>query len=362
VLRASFIWLAALAGVIFLYRSGAGGADAPAMAEAREHKVSLTEPGTVQSIEVQPGQHVHQGEVLVRLSTAELDAQIAVLKADLARTRSSVDAGATSFASSAFNDERALSAEVQAARQADIELRASAARDRAELVQTERELRQENDLVQRGLVRNDRAQALAARLAPLREQVRTSADRLAAARVRVEQATSRQEAWRHQFGQAADGRATQAQVQPLRDAVETRTAELQALEERRGRMSISAPVDGHVTAINARPGDVVRVGDPAVTVTAAVSSQVVAYLAEHHRVDPVVGQRVLVRLATGEGADLEGRIRGVSEVVTQTPSRFWASPQVAQWGREVYIDMVDGRTLKPGQQLQVRFMGGLATP
>ncbi len=355
--RAGAVWLLVMLGVLYLYRSGSGGGDAPALAESREHKLSIAEAGRVAAIEAQPGQRVSKGQVLVRLSTDEIDAQIQVLQADLERTRSAVEAGANSVASNAFNEERSLSAELLAARQAHIELRSADARDRAELARLQLELKKEQALINSGLVRNERALEIEARIPPLKEQVKSAPARLAAAHRRVEQAGAGLAQWRSLVGQGSDGRPSGVQVQPLRDAVVSKTAEMQGLMERRQRMAITAPVDGHVTAVQARSGDVVKQGDPVMVVTAEAPSQLVAYVIERHRLNLQQGQRVLVQRSSGATpAELVGRVRAVSTAITPLPSRLWSGPQMAAWGREVYIDVPTDARLQPGEQVQVRFM------
>ena len=356
--RAATVWLTVLVGIIYLYRTGSGGGDAPALAESLEHKLAIAEAGRVAVIEAQPGQRVTKGQVLVRLSTDEIDSQIQVLRADLDRTRSAVEAGATSLASNAFNDERSLNIELLSARQAEIELRSAEARDRAELSQLLAELTKEQSLVQSGLVRNDRMLELQARIPPLEEQLKNVQPRLAAARGRVVQTGERLSQWRSRFGPNADGRPSDVQVQPLRDAVQAKTAELQGLTDRRQRMAITAPVDGHVTALQARTGDVVKQGDPVMVVTAATPSQLIAYVVERNRLNLQQGQRVTVQRNTGgtNAAALEGRVRAIATAVTPMPSRLWSGPQMAAWGREVYIDVPANAGLQPGEQVQVRFM------
>lgn len=355
-LRAALVWLLAAAGVVWLYRTSAGGADAPALAESRDHKVSVVEAGTVGALAVQPGQQVRRGQLLMQLSTGDLDAQIGVVRADLERTRSSVSAGASSVAATAMSDLRAASEQWQAARQAEADLKAALYRDRAEAADLERELARERELVADGLVRNDRALALAARLGPLNEQLRTADERLAAAAARTRQAAQRLAPWQGATAVGADSPQVRTQVQPLRDAVQTKEAELKLLLERRARLAIVSPVDGVVTAVNFRPGDVVRVGDPALVVTGLRPTQVVAYVVERHRLYLQPGQRVLVEAASPGTARVEGRVRAVADAITQLPVRLWASPQLAQWGREVYIDVPPESELHPGEQLQVRFM------
>lgn len=355
-LRAALVWLLVAAGVSWLYRSSAGGADAPALAESRDHKVSVTEAGTVGAVAVQPGQQVRRGQLLMQLSTDDLDAQIAVVRADLERTRSSVSAGASSVAATAMGDLRSANEQWQAARQAEADLKAALYRDRAEAADLERELARERELVAEGLVRNDRALALAARLGPLNEQLRTADERLAAAAGRTRQAAQRLAPWQGEASIGTDSPQVRTQVQPLRDAVQTKEAELKLLLERRGRLAIASPVDGVVTAVNFRPGDVVRIGDPALVITGSQPAQVIAYVVERHRVYVQPGQRVLIETATPGTAQVEGRVRAVASAVTQLPARLWASPQLAQWGREVYIDLPPRSGLNPGEQLQVRFM------
>lgn len=363
VVRAVLVWLAVALLVWVLYQSGAGGADAPAIAEAREHRLGGTEPGTLAELLVQPGQRVKRGDVLARFDTAELDDQIRVLRAELDRTGSAAEAGAVALAAGAFGDERTLAAEAQAARQAEAAERATQARDQAELAAVRAALRDEQAVVARGLARNDRLQELAAREQVLAEQARAGAGRVAAAAARSAQAQARLAQWRQRFGPAAAGQPQAAQLQPLRAAVQEREAALQSLRARRERLAVKAPVDGLVTALAARSGDVLRVGDPVLVLTETVPHQAVAYVAERHRLHVQAGQRVAIRRSGGSGGTwsqgaLMAEVQAVSQAVTPLPSRLAQGPQSAGagWGREVYIALPPDAGLTPGELLEVRFL------
>lgn len=360
--RAGLVWLAVLGLFGYLYHTGSAGADAQAIAEARDHRIAGTEPGALAELLVQPGQRVQRGDVLARMDATEIDAQIRVLRAEIDRTGSAAQAGAVTLAAGAFGDERTLVADLQAARQSEAAERSTLARDQAELDQVRQALRDEQDLVARGLARNDRALELGARAQVLAEQQRMGADRVAAAATRSGQAQERLGQWRQRFGPGAQAQPQRTQLQPLRDAVQEKEAALQALLQRRQRLALVAPVDGVVTALSARPGDVLRAGDAVLVVTAAVPHQVVAYVVERQRLHLQPGQRVSIQRAGADASGwsrpaLTGEVRSVAQAVTQLPGRVAPGPQSSSsWGREVYIDLPAGAGLNPGELVQVRFL------
>jgi multidrug resistance efflux pump len=374
--RTWLIWLGLLTLGVLLYRAGNSSADAPAVAQPREHKLSSTDMGRVRSIDVHEGDSVQRGQVLAHLDTREVEAQIAVARADLARTEAALPATAVSLESDAFGTHRGLQGEVE---QADIELttlRTAMARDQAELSELQRTLVKERDLVARGLVRGDRAEDLEARRIALEQTVRDAPSRLAAAARRQSAARERLREWDQRYAmqglQTSAAKSPQssaagdARLQPLRVDVEEKRVLLANLEQKLRQAQIIAPADGTVQAILARSGDVVRPGDPLITVIDREPMQVIAYVSERSgvRIEPgttAVLRRRMALTTASRGETVEGVVNATASAVALLPARFWPNPQVAAWGREVYIQLPPGSGFAPGESVDVRF-GGPADP
>ena len=361
--RTWLVWAGLMAAAVSLYRCGSASADAPGVAQPRDYKVASLDMGRLQSIDVREGETVLRGQVIARLDTREIDAQIAVARADLARTDVSVPAAAVGLDTDAFAARRGLQSEAE---QAEVELttlRTTVERDRAELAAVSRELAQEQDLLNRGLVRGDHANELLLRRSALEQGVQGAPERLQAANRRASAARERLVEWDRRFsarGAGVAGDARTARLQPLRADVEEKRVLLANLEQKRRQADIVAPADGMVQTIVSHAGDVVRPGDPMVVLVEKVANQVIAYVGERSGIrigpgTPVVARRRVALSTAALGDSIQGVVTGVSGAVAQLPARFWPNPQVPVYGREVYVRLDRAREFAPGEALDLRF-------
>ena len=357
--RTLAVWLGVLALFVYLYRNSTGYADAQAIAEAQQHRIATVDGGKLARIEVQAGQAVTQGQVLLRFSTEEVDTQIQALTAELERTSSTVGAAELAMNADNFGTERTLRQELEAAQGGEAELRASAARESAELRVLNTELRHEHELVRGGMARNDREIELDTRAKLLRESVRVAPSRLGAAQARRVASQQRLEQWQQRFASNAKQQPDDTRLRPLRDAVQEKRVALQGLKDKRAQMTLIAPTTGRVTSLTAQVGDVIRPGDTVLVLTEMASNRVVAYVAERTRLNLQAGQQVIIRrhaAPLGNGASTSGEVSAVATAITSFPPRLWPNPQQTTWGREVYIQLTPGAALSPGEMVDVSFL------
>jgi len=137
---------------------------------------------------------------------------------------------------------------------------------------------------------------------------------------------------------------------------------LELLLARYRNATLRAASDGYVAAILARPGDVVRGGDPILTLVEARPRQVVGYLEERRGAVVRPGAAVLARRRNGTGENIAGKIVAVSGPVIQLPPRFWTSPHLPAWGREFYVELPDQAALDPGEAVDIVLANGPPTP
>ena len=72
----------------------------------------------------------------------------------------------------------------------------------------------------------------------------------------------------------------------------------------------------------------------------------------------VAGATALLRRRTPMREELKTKVTRVAEVVSQVPPRFWLTPMLAQWGREVYLEVPVAMRLDTGEALDVKFLAG----
>lgn len=358
-LRAIFgvtIWLAAAGGAWILYRAEPTPPVAVAIAESREHRISPVRLGRLVALEVTEGQRVSPGQVIARFETDTVRQEVSVARAQLEQAASAVRATGGAFDSEALQVGRNFREEVEAA---EVELgaaRSSFARDQAEFAKLAADLKRESDLVNRGLTKSDRLLMIEQRRAGVDAAVKTWPARITALETRARAASQRLAAWEN----SRTGGSRDTQLQPLEAAVRARSESIQLLRARIDQSVLRAGANAWVSLVHARPGDVVKPGDPVVTLVEALPRQVLAYIDERRGAPLPAGTRVVATRRDADRRRWEGLVSAVAADVTELPKRLWMNPAFPAWGRAMYITLPPEASLSPGELLDVSPLPGAA--
>ncbi len=352
------VWLATVAGIVYLWRDLGGGGQVLGFARGVDYRVAALEAARVQRVAVTPGQEVTAGQVVATLDTADLDARRQTLAAQLAR----LDAQLTAAQATARGDVAALQARLAAA--ADAAARAlSAAQGRRRRLRARRDgltarLATQRDLGARRLAPRDRADRLAADLSEARQAAAAASSDVALLTAQRDAAQARLDAARA----AATARVAAAEA-PLRAQRAVLQSRLDALDARRARRTLRAPAAGRVTAVLKRPGDVASPGDAVVTLVATSADRVVACVPETRSTPLVPGATAELRprYAAG-GRPLRGHVVSLGAQVAPLPPRCQPNPRRVAWGRQAIILLDQPAPLVPGQAFAVRLGTGAQAP
>lgn len=349
------VWMASIGAAIWLYRHGVGGADAVGLAEAREYRVAPEVLGRLVSLEVVEGQRVTPGQVVARFGTELIEREISVANARLRQVASEVRATGVSLDVSTLQAERSFESEIEAA---DIDIQGAhsdSATDQAELSRTREELVRQRDLVSRGLTKAERLSELETRRAALEQAVKSWPARIAAVEARREAASARLREWRRAHTQGQGG-SRGRQLQPIEEKVREQRETIGMLKTHLRNTLLRASSDAYVTRVLARPGDVLRPGDPVVTLVEARPRQLVAYLEEGRGIMLATGAVIRARRRSVPGQSFEATVGVVAAHVSQLPARMWINPSIPAWGREAYIELPPDAALDPGEMLDITLL------
>jgi multidrug resistance efflux pump len=327
----------------FIYTGGAANSQALGFAEAEVVNVASVETGRIVSIAVEPGQEVLPGQVVARLDTSALDAEIAVLEAEKTRLLALIPIEQAEEAQRL--DEAVERIERELAREQE-EL--SRARSEQRTLDTERA--RAKKLVEDKLASTEeltKLDVLYATIKPVVEEkprtVELLRKQLAAAQKRRQQAAEAHDA-------AARG--------PFGGDLLVTTRELEQLRQQRSELELKAVRRGRISQIWKRAGEVAVAGEPIVS---SVSSpgRVVACVPEAQALRVGAGDKakLWVRDASGKvagsGAPLSGTAVTVGPLVTEMPLRCRRIPTVPTYGREVTITLDQPVELLAGQAFNV---------
>lgn len=357
VVIASVVGLSAVAAV-WLIRDSAFASPVPGQVVARDFKIASIETGRLASVFVMPGQRVSGGQLIARLDTSVLEREIAAGEARLRQLGSETQASTVVLEVEGYETERSFQADLENAH-TDLETaRSTYAREVAELKQLEADHARQTQYLREGLVRRDRVDELELRMKTLEKAVSEWPSRINVLTARQQAARVRLSDWQSKYSGNSAHEAKEARVQPLRRRVAEQIEALRVLRVRLENAKIVAPAEGAVVSVLAEPGDVVREGEPFVILTGSGVRQVVAYVGEREGRSLQTGRAASLHRRTARRERFPSRVLRVADTVSPFPARFWPSPQIAVYGREVVLEVPSDAPLDPGEALDVTFTAG----
>ena len=300
--------------------------------ETHQIRVGSRVGGRVQKVTVEEGQRVSRGEPLVVLAPFDLNERLAQARATLAAQealRDKLRAGSrreeVEQAHAARNrakvvldkfvaGPRPLEIATQEARVAQVSAELAKAQqdfDRVKKLFDQGQASEEewNEVNRSYGVARGRFDAERAQLDLLKEGTR--AEDIAEQRARLAEAEATL-ALLEAGSRAEDVAQAEANVVAAQAAVA-------AIERQIGELTIAAPVDSVVEAVDLRPGDLIALNAPVVSLTDPTELWVRAYLPENH-LDLPLGRKVFVAVDSLPGRRFAGHVTYVSRMAEFTPN------------------------------------------
>ena len=122
--------------------------------------------------------------------------------------------------------------------------------------------------------------------------------------------------------------------------------ELQAAQCR-----LEARTAGVVAEVLHQPGDVVQTGDPVVRISNTSTSRIIAFMPEEKRIDITAGDPYRVILSANRDVH-HGTVKTVTADIRKLPVFTGFGDKVLR-GRRIVIELDEGKTLLPGEQVVV---------
>lgn len=299
--------------------------------ESDEIRIGSRVGGRVAKVLVEEGDAVHRGDALVELEPFQLFEQLAQAKGQLAEAQAELDRMIAGYRPEEIAEARAREEQLTAARDqlGNREEDIAAAKANLDLAQSQLELAQ---------LKYDRTKALFARNSASQSDMDQATSELRVARasenVRKEE-LAKLERTRPDQLKEADARREEAYQQRLlrergyRDedkkkaeaAVAAAQAALAVIERQIEELTIRAPADGAIEAVDLRPGDLVGANTPAISMVESGRLWVRAYVPEN-RLDVGVGHPVEVTIDSYPGRRFKGRVTYVSRQAEFTPNNI----------------------------------------
>ena len=122
---------------------------------------------------------------------------------------------------------------------------------------------------------------------------------------------------------------------------------------------LESPIDGAVSQILRRPGEVVLAGEPILTIAVQKAFEIVTYATEAQAGNIHEGMEVQLIGESGTRQILYAQVAQIGPVIEQLPVRLWQNPTVPQWGQPVFISVPSKMHLIPGELIQIKGLSGI---
>ena len=344
------IWLGA--GVVFLaiYAGEGQIGGMTGVVETIEEPVAPLETARLKEVCVTVGQHVKAGDVVARMDTTLIDAQIAIDRASASEQTNAVSAYQEGILQLAARLDQAMhDAQVQLE-----DAKQQQQRDTAQLGALQAELARREQLLAKRLISEQDLGLLRPQIATLEKTVATYPDVLRSHEDQL-QSVRRQVAELDKWLRVPSGGNVSGAIdQKSRLRADWLKATLEHSLTQKEMYTLRATRDSVVSRIATLPGDVAAAGTPVVILVAEHSSRIIGFLPEQYAAHTPSGLPVLVWRQSGWGRRFRAKITNVSPEIRGLPVRV--SPFGAQplRGHRVVIDLEEEHDLVPGETVRVR--------
>ncbi len=299
--------------------------------ESDEIRIGSRVGGRVAKILVEEGDAVRQGQPLVELEPFQLYEEQAQARGELAEAQADSDRLTAGFRAEEIAQAKAREEQLAAARDqlGNREEDIAAAKANLDLAQSQFDLTRlkydrteqlfgnksasQNDMDQATTERRVARATVNVRQEELAKLERTRPAELKEAEARLEEA--RQETLLRERGYREEDR------KKAESAVVAAKASLAAIERQIEELTIRAPADGSIEAVDLRPGDLVGAGTPAISIIETGRLWVRAYVPENHMGVPV-GHELYVTVDSFPDRRFKGRVTFVSRRAEFTPNNI----------------------------------------
>jgi multidrug resistance efflux pump len=368
------VWIAALAGVIFLFYHRGQRVQVIGITQGRMYQVSAPVDSRLKIVAVELFEAVNKGQVLATLDDTELNAQIAItyaeiehLKAQLLSVQDTMQAEAANMENDSVRSMRQYDIDIESSRLIVLEKKTLIGTDKISLEDLSVEVKIATELLEQDAISPYELQKAKTLYNVLAKKIELNQQLLSQAEQDLEQARQRRE----EFGRLKIAHPSiDIALDTIRKQMTVQEKMIDELSLKREALKITSPVDGIVTQIQVnsnqaavrrpgeyvlrRPGEFVLAGDPILVVAGKEPTEIIAYI-DQSQLSKVKETMVVQIVKNTEPKQVaSSQVISLSPTMELMPQRLWRNPNVAQWGRPILIKIPPDLKLLPGETVGIR--------
>jgi len=368
------VWLAALAVVIFLFRHRSQRVQVLGITQGRMYQVSAPVDSRLKIVAVELFEDVSKGQVLATLDDTQLNAQVAIvyaeiehLMAQLLSVQDTMLAEAANMENNALISKRQYDIDVENARLRILEQKALIETDKVSLEDLSVEVKIAAELLEEDAISPYELQKAEVLYNVLAKKIELNRQLLSQAEQDLEQARQRCE----EFSRLKIAHPSiDIALETIRKQINVQEKIIDELSVQRDALKITSPIDGIVTQIQVssnqaavrrpgedvlrRPGEFVLAGDPILVVAEKEPTEIIAYIGQEQLAKVKETMVVQIVKNTEPAQIASSQVISLSPTMELIPQRLWRNPNIAQWGRPILIKIPPGLKLLPGETVGIR--------
>lgn len=342
----AIVWVSVMGAALYLYQDTRKNGAIVAFASSVEHQITSARSGRIAYLSVQAGQSVRAGQAIAGLDPIDVDAQIAVQRAELERIRAAFRVKETETQRRLLDTTRGFDQAGEAAKMALVTAKAAYLVKHAELKSATAQRAHMEALLTKGMIVKQAFANLAIRHDALKQEVAATKASIALLSKHVKSTSTRR--------RALPVDAAKPKVAPLKKLLAAGEARLGQLLAHKVDLTLRAPVSGKVSFIQRHRGEWVSAGTPIASVVETNLNRILACIPEHQALSIRLGTIATLRPRGGsDRRSLTGRIHALAPAVSELPIKCRPKANVPAWGRQAVITLDAVKPLLPGQAFGV---------
>lgn len=294
---------------------------------------------------------VAQDQPVAQLDATQANQSLKVLEAELKRMKAEIPAKIEALRDlhgtrqeERATEERRLASKVYDLKVSILEVQAKISRNNLELNRLDGEIESIKKSNGQGLAEVQHQRNM------LAEKAKGEESLLAASRTQLADTLKRIEAYKtFEMGDV------NKQIAPFEAAIEAQEKKIAELQQHIASLEIRSPFRGRVVAIHRHPGQLIRAGEPLMTIADEHGGHIKCYIRQDQRIAPEVGMRVEVRPRMPGSKAAESVIEIIGPQLEQVPHHLLHDPRSPEWGLPVHIVMPPQMNLRPGELVDLLF-------
>jgi len=368
------VWLAALAGVVCLFRYRTERFELVGLAQGQIRQVAAPCDWRLKVVTVELFEPVKKGEILAMLDDEQLNAQTATISAEIERLMAeliSTQEKMVAEASIRENDwvaaMRRFYVDAEQCRLRILGLKTVLETDRITLLDLALEVKIADELLKKDAIAPYDLQKAQTSYDALSKKIEENQNLLEQAEKDLNEALQR----RDEFAKRRPNHPpVDSALEPIRKAITVQEKLIAELMVKREALTIKSPLDGVVVQIQPRrneallrrpgeaflrrPGEFVQAGEPIMAITEADPSEIIAYAGEMEGSEIQAGKAVQLFKSSLPPQVTSSQVTHVGSTIEIMPERLWRTPNTPQWGRPIVITIPPGIKLVQGETVGIR--------